>query len=138
MSVEGANWIVDNDREPGRGWSAYVVFELPSPPSSNNLFGNRKDGQGRYRTRAYEDWIVHAGYALNRARVPTINGPVKITMSFPEPKGRADLDGKPKAVDDLLVRHGILPDDSNKYIRELRLKWCEPGDQCRIEIEAAA
>lgn len=121
-----------------RGEFVRVSFSLPTPPAVNNLYGNRKDGKGRYRTASYEAWILHAGHVLNRARVPTFSEPVKVRMSFPEPKGRADLDGKPKAILDLLVRHEILPDDNNKHVRELHLKWCEPGDLCRIEIEAAA
>jgi Holliday junction resolvase RusA-like endonuclease len=48
--------------------------------------------------------------------------PVKIGMIF-EDNGRSDLDNLAKAPIDHAVRHGLIPNDSREWVREISLCW---------------
>jgi Holliday junction resolvase RusA-like endonuclease len=89
-----------------------LSFALPVPPSANNLFVNRP-GYGRVKSREYKDWIANAGWA---AKVATLGKdkpalPYVVSYAVPTDK-RRDLDNYLKAANDLLVRLGIIADDS--------------------------
>ena len=119
--------------------ASMTVVRLPWPPGLNNLFANGR--KGRYRTPRYEAWITEAGLRLNRQRPRPIAGPFKAEMVFDRPdEMRRDLDGLAKAPLDLLVKAGVIVDDS--LCRDLRLRWSgmparKPGGVL-IFLEAAA
>lgn len=114
------------------------MITLPWPPGVNNLFATFKNR--RIRTRRYEAWLSAAGAALLEQRPRRVGGHFKVTIvcERPDKRGR-DLDGLAKAPLDLLVKHGVIEDDS--LANEIILRWssqppAKPG--CvRLLLEAA-
>lgn len=97
-----------------------TIVRLPFPPGLNNLFAN--GSKGRFRTPRYDAWITEAGLRLRRQRPEPIAGHFKAEMVFDRPDEiRRDLDGLAKAPLDLLVKAGVIVDDS--LCRDLRLRW---------------
>jgi len=108
-----------------------VVFAIPTPPSTNNLFATVRGGR-RVRSKAYNAWLVEAGWEIKRQRVQPIAGPVAVTLTIGKPKGvRCDVDGKIKAPLDLLVKQAVLADDSQ--VQEITARW-GPVEGCCVEI----
>ena len=83
---------------------------LPAPPSANNLFYNRKEG-GRGKTQAYRDWIIESGWRLQQQNPGMIDGSYEIEIIVGKTNVR-DIANSEKALSDLLVRHGVVIDDS--------------------------
>ena len=115
-----------------------MTFDLPLPPSTNALYKNipRECGGGRAKTRGYEDWITLARSALRKQRARPIFAPVEIEYLVSE-KSRIDLGNHEKPLTDLLVFHGILENDSKRYVRAISLKWCSElaGGTVRVTIK---
>jgi crossover junction endodeoxyribonuclease RusA len=100
--------------------TSVTVVRLPWPPSLNNLFATV--GRRRVRSARYEAWLAEAGAVLVRQRPARIEGPFTAELTFTPPDRRLrDLDGLAKAPLDLLVKHGVVADDS--LARELYLRW---------------
>jgi Holliday junction resolvase RusA-like endonuclease len=109
-----------------------MTFTLPSPPSTNNLFVNRKDG-GRAKSAGYLKWIRHAGLMLLAQRIRPIVGNYALSIRVAS-KRRADVDNLGKAISDLLVAHKITPDDRSMWkIEILRDPAVEPGS-CTVAV----
>lgn len=108
---------------------------LPYPPSVNNLFSQTKAGR-RFPAKHYVEWRRHADLLLMAARLKPIHGPVLIEITLTPPDKRArDPDNGTKAILDSLVRMRLIPDDSNKIVRDLRVRWAEgpaPGALVRV------
>lgn len=86
------------------------VVTLPISPSVNAMYRN-VPGKGRVKSAKAKAWTTEAGLLLNTARLtPLPAGPyaVKITVST---LLRGDADNRVKAALDLLVKHGLTPDD---------------------------
>ena len=90
---------------------------LPKVPTSNNLFLTARRGRKiiREKTPEYRDWIVRASPAMMRLQPPELPARYKITIVG---KMRSNADGAnlEKAVLDLAVSCGVIPDDSLKYL----------------------
>jgi crossover junction endodeoxyribonuclease RusA len=100
---------------------------IPYPPSVNHLFATKRGG-GRVKTAAYRSWITEAGWMIQSQpdRLHRHTGKVSFTMLVRRPDSRRrDQSNLIKAVEDLLVRHGILIDDS--LIEEIRVRWVYEG-----------
>jgi len=115
----------------------YMCIVLPFPPSTNTLFPGKAR---RFKSGAYKDWIERAGWALcqqfrDEGQDTTHFGnPVKETISLGRPDRHVrDLANFEKAINDLLVAHSILRDDS--LIHDLRLKWDDKIIGAIVEIE---
>lgn len=105
-----------------------IEIRLPFPPSVNTLFTNRRGG--RAKTARYDAWITEAGVELMRQRPHRFLQPVKIDIQLGLPDKRLrDLDNTLKPIKDLLVKHGVIPDDSWKFVTALSvcLADIEPG-----------
>ena len=114
-----------------------LVLHLPLPPPLSACFKNAqrqkrikgvvKRWSGRVATERYIAWIMEAvSSARNQLGLSepydTITVPVAVDYKFGKPNNRrADVANLEKAVSDLLVRAGILVDDSQ--IIDLRLRW---------------
>lgn len=99
------------------------MITLPFPPPVNNLFATV--GKRRIRSRRYEAWLKEAGTQLALQRPLPVHGPFLATLVFTRPdRRRRDLDGMAKAPLDLLVRHGVIRDDSD--CQGLKLEWRSP------------
>lgn len=108
-------------------------FYLPLPPSTNNLFRNGSNG-GRYKTQNYAAWISEAGWELKKQKVRYVGGKVKITYLVNRKDNRKrDLSNLCKAVEDLLVDHSIIDDDSK--IEEFSMRWEGKGHLVWLKIE---
>lgn len=113
-----------------------IRFTLPLPPSLNNAYGNRKDGRGRYPTKTLIQWKTEAGWLVQASEKRRIVGPYRIAISVPE-KMPGDLDNRPKAILDLLVEHGVTPDDRFAYsVAVSRSPDVKAGD-CLVEVSPA-
>lgn len=109
-----------------------IVLSLPTPPSANNLFFNRRGGKGRSRSPEYLNWQVQAGWQVKLARQSPIHGPVRVSIVVQE-NARRDLDSYCKALVDLLVAHKLIPDDRCKYVREIRIAWGKV-EGCKVTV----
>ena len=108
-----------------------IMLTLPAPPALNNLFRNAP-GKGRVKSDDYRAWIVEAGLKLNRQRPRIVTGEYALDLFVPP--SRRDVDGWAKSVGDLLVKHGVTPDD--KHARRVATEVVEslpPGEvQCIV------
>lgn len=98
-----------------------AAFELDLPPSINRAFRNVR-GVGRVKTNEYNAWIRGALMALVAQRAKPVQPPVALSLFIPE-STRADLSNFTKATEDLLVRAGIIPDDSKKFVRSISMTF---------------
>ncbi len=112
-----------------------ISVSIPFPPSVNNLFVNARKGKGRFPSDRYKAWLEEAGWALKAARQIPLTGDVTVDIVLcPPDKRRRDIDNLAKAPLDLLVKHGLISDDSE--IVELRLRWGE-ANGALITVRAA-
>lgn len=109
---------------------------LSWPPSANNLFMNVPN-RGRVRTKEYDRWRGVAGWELKAQRPAKFTTPVEVVVELNPPSKRAfDLDNRNKALLDLLVTHGVIPDDSIKYVRSVTAKVVETGGPCTVIVRS--
>lgn len=111
-------------------------FYLPFPPSQNHIW--KKTPTGMRISKGYEDWQLLAGHALNRQKPSKIAGAYKLTIQASRPdKRRRDLDNIAfKAINDLLVKHGVVEDDS--LCEMLSARWVSSGEGVCVRVEPAA
>ena len=111
-----------------------LVINLPMPPSTNALFAG--NGRRRYKTKEYSAWIEEAGYALNLQKPKLISGKVRLLIEVCEPKTAVaqDVTNRIKAAEDLLVRHGIIQGDDQRYVSSVTAEWSQHVDGIRITI----
>lgn len=110
-----------------------VTFDLPFPPSLNNLFVNVPK-KGRVPSKPYQQWKLEAGWRLITTKPRKLHGPVWITLQFEEKKGRRDLDNLAKAVLDLCVTHKVIDGDDHNTVRGLMLLWDGAVTGCRVHL----
>lgn len=95
-----------------------IWFDFPIPPSVNQCFVNLKRG-GRARSKAYDSWLKTVAQELLEQRGRwTEQCPVEIKVCLPEGM-RGDADNRLKPIGDALVKFGVLPDDSMKYVKRI-------------------
>lgn len=108
---------------------AEQVFTLPYPPSLNNLYVNA-GSRGRVRSQKYAEWATAAGWELKAQRPRHILDDCQVLIEVRRPNRRADVDGKCKAVLDLMT--GLVWADDSQVI-DLRVRWA-PVDGCRVTV----
>lgn len=111
-----------------------IELRLPMPPSTNNLHFNVQR-RGRVSTPEYLDWQDEAGVQLQRQRWLPITKRCIITIDLDD-RRKGDCANREKAVVDLLVTHGVIPDDSKKHVKRVSIGW-ETVEGCRVRIEVA-
>lgn len=93
-----------------------MTFDLPMPPSSNNLFATitQKGKVRRITTRDYKAWRELAGDCLmaqyTRYGAPAIHKPIELRIRL-NLDHKGDIANREKAITDLLVEHLDMPDD---------------------------
>lgn len=113
-----------------------VRIVLPWPPSLNNMFLNVR-GKGRVRSENYRKWLTEAGWLLKSQKPRRFHEPVRIRVELNPPNARAfDLDNRNKALLDLLVEHGVIIDDSNRWVRGVSVDQVPSGAPCTVIVEA--
>lgn len=110
-----------------------VVINLPLPPSTNSLFAGKTR---RYRSLQYEAWLIEAGWELARQRPGKVTGRVSLYLEVGEPKTKraTDISNRLKATEDLLVKHGVIEGDDQRFVRRITMEWA-PIEGVRITIE---
>lgn len=119
-----------------------AVITLPWPPAVNNLFATVKSPKGlrRIPTRDYKAWALKAGVALLEQRPQPLKGKFHVHVTAYRPDNRRrDLDGLFKAPLDLLVKCGVVEDDS--LAQSLMIAWSDAEPQkpgsIRVSVVAA-
>jgi crossover junction endodeoxyribonuclease RusA len=109
-----------------------LIFELPFPPTVNNLFVNSK--KGRFTSPAYKAWKTEAGMiAKAQARGKRVAGPYALELQLSRPdKRRRDASNYIKPVEDLLVWLGITDDDSE--CQRVTAEWVGRGEGVRVAV----
>jgi Holliday junction resolvase RusA-like endonuclease len=98
-----------------------ITLSLPYPPTANNLFFNTR-GRGRVRTDRYRTWAVAAGGDVRRQNPGRIEGQYSLDITLGRPdKRKRDLSNAIKALEDLIVEHQIVEDDS--LCAALSIQW---------------
>lgn len=115
-----------------------VVINLPMPPTTNNLFTGT--GIRRHRSSEYNAWIKEAGWRLAAQRPPLTDGKVSILIEIEEPKTARlqDCANREKAPVDLLVKHGVIRGDDQRYVREVTTRWVSGIEGVRVTIRPLA
>lgn len=111
-----------------------TALRLPFPPSTNALYANVR-GKGRVKSERYRTWINAAGWDLAAQRPKSIgSGPylISITLERKRDGRRRDLGNHHKAVSDLLVDHGIIPDDHHE--ERIEMAWSDAVTGCVVEV----
>ena len=112
-----------------------IRLRLPIPPSLNNAYWN-VPGRGRIRSRGLADWKISAGWKLKAQRPGSVTGAYRFAIYLPE-KMRGDLSNRIKAAEDLLVEHGVTPDDSRAVSVIAERSELVGDGECLVVVEAA-
>ena len=86
----------------------FVVVELPSPISTNELF--IAIGKRRVKSARYSKWLRDAAVLMLEQKPRSVEGPYALTIRVPV-KWRGDLDNAAKAVSDFLQSQGVITND---------------------------
>lgn len=113
-----------------------MQFTLPVPPSANNLFFS-VHGKGRAPTKQYWAWQHEADMEImaQRRGQSKMPSPVQITITAPSTNGRSDLDNRIKAINDALVRMGVIEDDNDQHVKRIIVQVGAPPGKCLVSIE---
>lgn len=105
---------------------------LPMPPSVNGMFAGKAR---RYKSPVYKAWIEQAMLALKAHPKITERVHIEYAIFFKNRQG-GDISNRLKATEDILVRRGIIPDDSHEWIRSFTV-WFAGYDkqEPRIVVE---
>ena len=111
-----------------------VTIDLPFPISANGLFANVK-GRGRVRSKRYTEWAHTAGWMLQSQRPAHVAGPFVLCLVVQRKDNRRrDLSNLVKSVEDLLVHHDVIDDDS--LAERIHLTWGDAPEGCRVTVQA--
>jgi Holliday junction resolvase RusA-like endonuclease len=102
------------------------------PPSTNRLWRAHK---GRVLMAAhYREWMDSAVASLiAQAHGHSISGPYGMLVRFVKPDRRKrDLSNNLKALEDAIVKAGLVRDDSD--CQSIELAWVEHGPAVRVHI----
>lgn len=125
------------EAEPGRATPALPapvpappIWLSQCPPTTNKLYANA--AKGRRKASNYARWITGMGTELLTQRPAKHHGRVRVryVFGFPDRRKR-DVFNYEKSITDLLVRHGVIPDDSTEFLRGGELLLAE---DCGMEF----
>lgn len=114
-----------------------IKINLPFPVSVNAMFADGKTR--RHKSQKYCDWLLEAGYQLNRQKPASIKGQVILSYVFGEifDGRKRDVGNYEKGVTDLLVKHGVIEADDHRIVREIKLRWSREMTGVEITISEA-
>lgn len=112
-----------------------IRVELPFPVPLSACFTNVK-GRGRVPTQRYKDWQDDAARAVRQQKPGMAEGEVSVYVRLVAPdKRHRDAGNVDKAVCDILVKMGVIQDDSNRYVKRLTYEWAEEGPACVVLVQ---
>lgn len=108
-----------------------TVYTITVPPTANKLW--KPVNYMLVKTAAYRKWMNAAGWEvkLQRKGLPSIQGPVAVSISLRRPRANADLDNRIKPSIDALQAGGAIEND--KQITSIYAAWAD-HDGCRVTI----
>lgn len=113
-----------------------IQIVLPWPPSINNYW---RSYRGRVVISAKgRAWLKEAEIALLEQRIPRDRISHKLSVSidqFPPDRRRRDIDNPYKVAGDLLVKAGVIEDDSLIYSLSMQRFDPEPPGKFVIRIK---
>lgn len=113
-----------------------AVVSLPFPISTHQAFRKHK---GAHLSEEYRRWRDLAGWELLAQRPSKIKGKVSVLIELVAPdKRNRDTDNFIKAPVDLLVTHGVIEGDDQRFVRSVTARWVEQGDPCRVTVTSEA
>ncbi len=110
-----------------------LTLHLPFPPTTNNLYVNLRGARGgRFISKGYKAWKTKAALVIGRQTLEPIPGAVMLSIVLGRPDRRArDLSNYIKALEDALVQHKLIQDDS--MVQSLSVSWgSTPGATVRV------
>jgi len=114
------------------------VFHLPYPISVNDMFANNNGrGRGRYPTKEYRAWKVHAEKAIRKTGVQLIDGLTVVDIEIGRKDGRRrDIDNQIKGILDMLTHMGVIEDDY--LVARVTAEWVPKTqvDGARVTVAA--
>ena len=111
-----------------------IRYELPFPPSVNNLFINSPNGKGRFPSPQYKAWRKEAGEMIQAQGRKHMRGLVNLSIGIVKPNRRKrDISNLIKAVEDILVEMAVIEDDS--FVQKLAIQWVSDGPSCSVIIQ---
>jgi crossover junction endodeoxyribonuclease RusA len=115
-----------------------IRIELPFPVPLSACFTNAP-GKGRVPTPRYKAWQTEALWSIKAQHIKPISGRVSVFICLVAPdKRHRDAGNCDKAIGDILVKAGIIKDDSNRFIRRLTYEWADDGPPCVVIVQEAA
>lgn len=109
-----------------------LIFNLPYPPSLNTLYPTCWKTKRRFLSKKGKDFVSSVKYIVGWRANP-IKGEVKIVKHvYPPDARRRDGDNIHKAINDSLVKCGLLEDDDNKHIVDDRIIWHKEKRGCVV------
>lgn len=116
-----------------------MTFDLPIPPSANQLWFNlpKEVGGGRAKTKRYEDWITIARSELRKQKARPLFGRFAVVIEVNEKARLRDCDNAIKPTLDLLVFHGVLDSDAKTVVRKVSSEWVSGIEGVRVTIKPA-
>ena len=98
------------------------------PPSGNHLKKVSWKRRMFYPAPAYVKWeAASLVTVLEGPRIATIDYQVRLGLVFQPPDRRPyDLDNRAKAVQDLLVKGGVVKDDNARFLNPVNLSGVDP------------
>lgn len=107
------------------------------PPSTNGLYANVA-GKGRIKSDTYRTWRNAAGWDLKAQRIERFECPVYLTIIIGKLPSNADISNRTKALEDLLVEHGIIRGDNVRWVKGVNTFLAPiPFDGCEVSITEA-
>jgi Holliday junction resolvase RusA-like endonuclease len=115
-----------------------TTYRLPFPPPLSALTNNVR-GNGRAASPRYEAWTDEAGWMLKQQKAKPFGKRCWLLIGLETPNNRrTDASNRIKAVEDILVKMGVLEDDSRDFIRGTFAYWLDrPGKECRVTLQDA-
>lgn len=112
-----------------------MKFDITVGPSVNTMYRN-VPGVGRVKSSDYKKWLKAAEFdvLLQKLKQDKPIPPLCLTIRVPDSKGRGDISNRVKAIEDLLVRMRLVPDDNDKIIRKLIVEVGAAKGRCEIEL----
>lgn len=122
-----------------------VTLVLPYPPPSNKLWEpfiqrlrSGKMFPSLKKSKRYREWIVEAGWVLNRQKGEMPPEPITYPVSIDITVGKAgfDLDAPVKATFDALQRAGVIENDN--LVHRFTCAWDTSGDVVGVQCDIMA
>jgi Holliday junction resolvase RusA-like endonuclease len=110
-----------------------LELTLPRPPSVNGMYATNFKTKRRFKSKKYSEWLNAAHALLNQHR-ERFEGHIEIDIAIgKQDKRKEDISNRIKAVEDFLVSHQIIEDDS--LITRVSAWWDREIDGCLVTVK---